>query len=261
MDLHKQRIMNLFDCVSPEFGEGASGYFDHFGQRLVERAHLRTGERILDVATGKGAVLVSAVRLLGPEQMVGIDLSKKMLQEAQKRLPPEVQLLQMDAESLTFPDQSFDVIFCAFALYFFPHLPETLAQFKRMLKPHGRLACSTFSTSNCLTEWVQMRAHELGASDNLRVNHLDTKEKILDLFTQNHWNQIEIHKESTPCCFENVDAWWASLSTHGVKAILDQLSPSNLEILRAAAYARAHQLHPSGPIESRSDAWLTIVTP
>ena len=51
--------------------------------------------------------------------------------------------MHMDAEKLEFPDNSFDFVFCGFALFFFPSILKAVSEFKRVLKPGGRLVVST----------------------------------------------------------------------------------------------------------------------
>jgi ubiquinone/menaquinone biosynthesis C-methylase UbiE len=50
----------------------------------------------------------------------------------------------MDAEELTFPDEVFDFVICGFGIMFFPDQDRSLAQMRRVLKPGGRLALSTW---------------------------------------------------------------------------------------------------------------------
>ena len=113
---HQDRVRDLFDKVAIDFGEKGCGYFDYFGERLVAHAHLKNHEKILDVATGKGAVLLAASRRCPQSSLIGVDLSENMLAEARKRVPPTVDLQKMGAEHLAFDDHSFDVVFCAFAI-------------------------------------------------------------------------------------------------------------------------------------------------
>lgn len=90
--------------------------------------------RILEVGTGSGLLL----ELEGvPRPAVAVDLEEKNLERARKRAP-EVLLLQADAESLPFEDESFDaavasLVFCSIAR------PEVAArELFRVLRPGGR---------------------------------------------------------------------------------------------------------------------------
>jgi ubiquinone/menaquinone biosynthesis C-methylase UbiE len=78
----------------------------------------------------------------------GIDLSGAILQEAQRAVRKagltNVELRKMDAEHLEFPDQAFDVVTCAFALFLFPNIEAALREMYRVCKPGGYVGVSIF---------------------------------------------------------------------------------------------------------------------
>ena len=83
--------------------------------------------------------------------MTGCDISADMLEEARRRCPPEVRLVQADARSLPFPDDSFDAVI---ALDLLPHLPDLesgLRELARVVAPGGALI---FDSSNASPWWV-----------------------------------------------------------------------------------------------------------
>lgn len=119
---HKQWVERIFDCVARQYGEGSCSFFNYFGKQLAEQVPLAPNYHVLDIATGKGAVLFPLAEKIGPlGRVVGIDISKQMLEETsiavQRRNIDWIDLIQMDAEQLDFPDNSFDVVFCGFARY------------------------------------------------------------------------------------------------------------------------------------------------
>lgn len=75
-------------------------------------------------------------------ELVGIDLSPKMLAVARRRaaeLGREVDLREGDAEQLPFPDTSFDTVVCTLAVCAVPDRDRALAEMHRVLRPGGRL--------------------------------------------------------------------------------------------------------------------------
>lgn len=255
MKPHKQWVTAVFDRASPEFGEKGCSYFNFFAEKLVKFSRLAKNEKVLDAATGKGAVLSAAARILGSEgQIAGIDISPKMLQEAKKRVPAWVELKEMDAEHLAFPDHSFDVVFCAFAIYFFPDVQAVLSEFKRVLKPDGRMVISSFGKRHTLSEWTYNRTLELGASQQMLINPFNTMDSLKKQFEMAKLRNIETHAESTSFTFETPQDWWDSLWSHGMRAVLEQLTPSNLELLRKEAFARAKEIFKSEKIKIEHQA-------
>ena len=113
----------------------------HHGRaRAIERMALGAGDRILEVGVGTGISLPLYPR---HASVTGIDLSESMLDYARARVDRQdlrnVRLMQMDATKLTFPDDSFDVVY---APYFINCVPDPLAataEMKRVCRPGGRL--------------------------------------------------------------------------------------------------------------------------
>ncbi|HEY7648457.1 MAG TPA: class I SAM-dependent methyltransferase [Methylomirabilota bacterium] len=130
--------------------DGAARYYNRIGQLLdlgsgpwyrrqaLRRAGLRPGMRVLDVATGTGLVARGALGVLGePHCVVGVDPSRGMLREARKALAGP--LVQGRAEALPFRDGLFDMLSMGFALRHVPDLEVAFDEYRRVLKPGGRL--------------------------------------------------------------------------------------------------------------------------
>ena len=125
---HYNRIGTMLDLGSGPW----------YRRRVLRRAGLRPGMRLLDVATGTGLVARGAVRILGdPGRVIGIDPSRGMLREARKALASP--LVQGRAEALPFRDDLFDMLSMGFALRHVPDLDAAFREYRRVLKPGGRL--------------------------------------------------------------------------------------------------------------------------
>lgn len=237
MDKHKISVQNTFDRAASEYGEKGCSFFNYFGERLVEIANPLPGDHILDVATGKGAVLFPAARKVGPKgKAVGIDLSQKMMEEALKKIDlPWVEWKQMDAENLSFPEETFDLLFCAFGLFFFPHLQQALKGFKRVLKPEGKLAVTTFGKKGEHDLWITEKLKEMGVKTKLTAVSLDQESILKNELEQAGFNQIKFYTESKLFWHANAEEWWNSLWTHGIRYRLEQLSSTDLEALKKEA--------------------------
>lgn len=135
-ETRKAQFRAVFDRRAPEYDAGP-GCFAHFGERLVAAAALAPGQRVLDVATGRGALLFPAAETAGMGGMVvGVDLAGAMVRavrdEALRRgLRATFQI--MDAEVLAVPDGLFDRVLCGFGLMFFPQPDRALAEARRVL--------------------------------------------------------------------------------------------------------------------------------
>src|SRR3712207_3536195 len=97
------RYSRIYDAIF-------SRWFSPRQRHVIRNLDLKPGQRVLDVGVGTGISLP-----LYPEhvQVTGVDLSREMLREAQKKVSSyhlnHVDLLEMDAGYLAFPDYTFDV--------------------------------------------------------------------------------------------------------------------------------------------------------
>lgn len=114
--------------------------FHQWGPVVAAEADVQTGDRVLDVGCGTGALTLAVAERAGPAgAVVGLDANPEMLAVARKK-PVQVEWLEGTAEALPFPDNSFDAVVSQFALMFFEDKPKALAEMMRVLKPGGRLA-------------------------------------------------------------------------------------------------------------------------
>ena len=116
-------------------------------RQAMELLALQPGERVLDVATGTGDLAFAEQAAVGPEgQVVGVDSCAAMLEVARQRQLGAVDFQEGDATRLQFPDASFDVITIGFGLRNVADKGQALHEFRRVLRPGGRLMVLDFST-------------------------------------------------------------------------------------------------------------------
>lgn len=135
-------VQALFDRGAPSYdrinrifslGTGA-----RYRRDALRRAGLEPGKRLLDVATGTGLVAREAVGILGnAADVIGLDLSAGMLREARAGQPNP--LVQARAEALPLADGSVDLVSMGYALRHVPDLVLAFTEFRRVLRPGGRV--------------------------------------------------------------------------------------------------------------------------
>ncbi|MFC7026182.1 class I SAM-dependent methyltransferase [Promicromonospora thailandica] len=114
-------------------------YYNH--PAMVDLAGDVAGLQVLDAGCGSGP-LTAALRSAGAV-MTGIDGSPEMLATARRRLGDDVPLHVADlAEPLPFADDAFDVVVCSLVLHYLEDWDAPLAEFRRVLRPGGRLVLS-----------------------------------------------------------------------------------------------------------------------
>jgi ubiquinone/menaquinone biosynthesis C-methylase UbiE len=119
--------------------------FGQWASRVVDAASLVADQSVLDVASGTGVLAREAGLRTGPTGYVaGLDPSVGMLAVA-KELSPSVDWRQGTAESMPFPDASFDAVVSQFGLMFMDR-DRAVREMLRVLKPNGRLVVAVWDT-------------------------------------------------------------------------------------------------------------------
>ena len=120
-------------------------------RQMLDLALIQPGQRILDIAAGAGEPAVSAAERVGPGGYVlATDISEGIvelaLQVARERGLRQIETRAMDGEKLDLPDASFDAVLCRLGLMYMPHPVTALREWRRALRPGGRVAVAVFST-------------------------------------------------------------------------------------------------------------------
>jgi len=124
--------------------EMAQSYHDFFSPitlhaiaPMLKAVRLARGQRLLDVASGPGALAAAAAQ--AGARAVGTDLSPKMVELA-ARTYPDVEFRVAEVEHLPFADGAFDAVACNFGIGHFPNPEASVAECMRVLKCGGHMA-------------------------------------------------------------------------------------------------------------------------
>ncbi|OGP73804.1 MAG: hypothetical protein A2V86_09590 [Deltaproteobacteria bacterium RBG_16_49_23] len=149
---YKKIEREVYSFTAASYEKYGSKSFEAYAQPLLEGARLKPGQHVLDVACGTGIPSLMASPLVEPGGAVtGIDLAPGMIELAKKKAEERglknVTFREADAESLSFPDESFDVVLCNHGLVHMTDRGKALHEMLRVLKKsHGVLALSVWST-------------------------------------------------------------------------------------------------------------------
>ena len=127
--------------------------FTPLSRALIERARIREGQMVLDVAGGAGEPSLTIAEVVGPAGSVtctdGVaEMVEAARAEAQRRGLTNMQFHQCSADSLPFPDNTFDVVVSRLGVMFFPDPVAAMRELLRVLKPGGRLAFAVWGKSD-----------------------------------------------------------------------------------------------------------------
>ncbi|UCD62048.1 MAG: bifunctional demethylmenaquinone methyltransferase/2-methoxy-6-polyprenyl-1,4-benzoquinol methylase UbiE [Flavobacteriaceae bacterium] len=141
----KQQVTQMFDTISGNY-DGLNrvisfGIDIKWRNRVVAILKKRNPNKVLDIATGTGDLAINLVKT-GAEQIIGLDISKGMLEVGKKKvadkgLDTTIEMVVGDSENLPFEDDSFDAVTVAFGVRNFEDLEKGLSEIYRVLKPSG----------------------------------------------------------------------------------------------------------------------------
>lgn len=134
-----------WDYSSPYYQEGWKRQLQPAQEKLLRKIDLHSDEKVLDISCGTGLVTFPMAKSVGKEgQIIGIDLSEKMIEEAEDLSPDlvigNIEFMQMDAEELDFEDTSFDVTVNSLGMMYYPNPDKAIKEMYRVTISGGRAA-------------------------------------------------------------------------------------------------------------------------
>ena len=263
-DDQKARTTANFNAIAAEYDVGP-GHFAYFGRRLAEAAQIQTGHRVLDVATGRGAVLLPTAELVGCNgEAIGIDMAEQMLRGAAAevdRLGLPATLQQMDGESLDFSDQRFDRVLCGFGLMFLRDLDRALQGFHRVLKSDGRLAVSTWHITQ--SDALNAVLAELGqhVDSNSQFSRLRDPAEVEVAVARAGFRNLDVHFERSAFVFRDLEEYWQAGRGTGVRPRIDALSAEQAANARELLAQRLERHRRPGGFQVEAVAIFALASP
>jgi ubiquinone/menaquinone biosynthesis C-methylase UbiE len=133
-------------------------FFRPFAEELARRARGFRPDRILETASGTGAVTEALHEALPDAEIVATDLNQPMLDVASHRIRSDrVRFIQADAQQLPFENGGFDLVVCQFGAMLFPDKVRGHSEGRRVLRDGGRYLLAIWDRieRNALTDVAQ----------------------------------------------------------------------------------------------------------
>jgi SAM-dependent methyltransferase len=199
---------------------------------VVERVDPKPGERLLDAATGTGAVAILAAK--HGANVVGQDLAPVLLDTARERAAEEgveVEFEVGDAEAMSYEDASFDIVTSTCGVMFAPDHDAIAHELARVTKPGGRLALACWRPETGMHDVFKMMGPYLpppvpGAGSPFAWGDRDHVQELLgDSF------ELEFEEHDSPLALASGEEYWQLFSTsYGpTKTVIEALEPDRLE--------------------------------
>jgi SAM-dependent methyltransferase len=185
----------------------------------LQHVQARPNDTVLDVACGTGVVTFDLAQLVGLNgRVVGVDTDRAMLAIAERirqaRSMNQVQLREMDAQALKYPDGVFDHVVCQHALMYFNDKPKAIREMMRVLSHGGRMVITGYGAR-------ANTPHEAVLADVLRAVLPEEPSYLDTIFSMGERGQIEsvlrdaglrgmavIERVNRKAIFPSAEAYW-----------------------------------------------------
>lgn len=193
-----QNASNISSRISLHslYAQNPKGWFPW----IYEQCQIQTGMKILEVGCGDGTLWVqNKERLPADIQVTLSDVSEGMLRDARRALGTEdarFDFQVLDCQQIPYPENTFDLVVANHVLFYCDNLQTALAEIRRILKPEGRLVCSTYGNDHMkeVSELVQeFDEHIVLAADKLyeKFGRENGAEILNSYFSDIEWRTYE----------------------------------------------------------------------
>ncbi len=155
----EQRVHEVFEKISDNYDQMNSviSFQQHNKWRkdTMDKMQVPVGASAIDVCCGTADWTIALGEATGSTgRVVGLDFSQNMLNVGidKTKEMPQVELIQGNAMSLPYPDNSFDFATIGFGLRNVPDYEQVLSEMHRVLKPGGMIACLETSQPNTVVK-------------------------------------------------------------------------------------------------------------
>lgn len=202
-------VKKVYKRYAPYYDAVFGKVLDHGRQEMLKQMTFENGDRILEVGVGTGISLTSYPT---NTTVVGIDISPEMLEKAQERITnlqlTHVSVEVMDAQLMSFPDNSFDQLAIMYVVSVVPNPKKLMDEAKRVCKPNGFIyIVNHFGAQNKVMQFIEHLLDKI--ADKLGWQAAFSLPKFIE---ENHLKVVS--KKGV-----NLFKYWTLLKVENVKAL------------------------------------------
>lgn len=219
-DAYRRAELDGYETVAADYDRWLSRSTARFAEPLLDRLDLKPGHQVLDAACGPGVLTLRLLPRVRPGgQCLGVDFSPRMVRLALTNAAnvKGARFEVMDVERLALPAAAFDRVACGFGLMHFPDAGAALAEFRRVLKPGGRLALSVWAElprvefMRLMLETVKAVAPDAGFPPGPPMFGFGTDAVLRPLLEHAGFSGVAFAETAVDLEFPTFEAWWNAL--------------------------------------------------
>ena len=230
----KRSIADIFDRASDTYDRTGVEFFGVVGRTLVDLADPAPGARVLELGCGRGAATFPAAERVGGDgEVLATDLAEGMVRRLQADVDAaglrQVTCQVCDAESPEVEPEAWDVVLASLVLFFLPNHRTAIPAYRDLLRPGGRLAFSWFVEED--ERWdpiyeslvAELPAGERGPRRPGPGGPFAGVAAMDAFLTESGFGHVRTEVRTLAVRFPDVEAWWATLWSHGRRATMEKL--------------------------------------
>jgi ubiquinone/menaquinone biosynthesis C-methylase UbiE len=236
-------------------------YSRPLARELANAAGVEAGQTALDVGCGTGALTAELVRRLGAASVRAIDPSEPFV-EACARRHPGVDVRLGRAESLPYPDSTFDAALAELVFHFVSDPLAAASELRRVVRPGGAVAACVWDFGGGMRMlrlfWDAALAVDPAAPDEARERPFGRDGELAELFLEAGLGEVVSGALEVEAAYENYEELWESFLTGSgpAGAFCASLGPERQARLRTELHARLDP--PEGEFTLRARAWYAV---
>ena len=244
-----------FDVAAGSYDRFMGRYSVLLSPQMTDLAGVGSGQRVIDVGCGPGALTAELVARTGASNVAAVDPSAPFVEAVRTRYPG-VDVRQASAEELPFDDGAFDAALAQLVVHFMTEPVRGIAEMARVVRPGGVVAACVWDHAGAngplALFWDVARSVDPSVADESRLPGV-REGHLAELFAEAGLRDVESTVLSADLEHPGFEAWWQPF-TGGVGpagSYVAGLSRDRQVQLREACRAAL----PDGPFTVVARAW------
>lgn len=185
------------------------------GEQLCESMDLRSGQSVLDVASGNGNATLAAARRFC--QVLSTDYVDTWLEQSSRRAEAEglnVQYQLADAEALPFADNSFDNVVSTFGVMFTPNQHKSASELIRVCKSNGKIGLANWTPEGFIGQLFKLIGSYIAPPAGVQSPALWGTRAFIDAQFEQHASQITYRSREFNFRYRSAQHWLQLFRTY-----------------------------------------------
>lgn len=237
-----RRAEQTYNAAADHFDDAPLAFWDRYGRGTIARLGLHAGASVLDVCSGTGASAIPAAQAAGPGgRVVAVDVADQLLARGREKALAaglrNVDFRRGDMTALDLPAGTFDAVVCVFGIFFVPDMPAQVAALRRLVKPGGQLAITTWGPDMFGPGYEIWRRAVRRVRPDLYTafnpwDRITTPAAVRQLFADAGLAAAAVAEEAGEQPLRSAEDFWTIVLGSGLRWTVDALTPDECAAVR-----------------------------